>query len=115
MQFFIKIVISALIIAIVSKISEKSPTMGAIIVSLPLTSILALIWLYSDTKDIKKVIDLSDSIFWIVIPSLVFFFALSYFLKHDMKFHWAMVSSSIVTIISYNVYIFILRKIGVGI
>lgn len=115
MQFIIKVIISALIIAIVSKVSQRSATIGAILVSLPLTSILALIWLFNDTKDVQKVIDLSESIFWIVIPSLVFFLALSYFLKQDMKFHWAMILSSVITIISYNIYIFILRKLGIGI
>lgn len=115
MQFLIKTIVSALIIATVSLVSKKSPTIGAIIVSLPLTSILAIIWLFKDTQDSQQVIDLSNSIFWIVIPSLVFFLALSFFMKQGMKFHWSMISSSVITIIGYNLYIFILRRIGIGI
>lgn len=115
MQFFIKTVISALIIATVSTLSKKSPTFGAIIVSLPLTSMLAIMWLYRDTHDLQKIIDLSSSILWIIIPSLIFFIALIFLLKRDIRFESAMIFSTIIMILSYNLYIIILRKFGINI
>ena len=115
MQFFIKTIVSALIIATVSTLGKKFPTFAAIIASLPLTSMLAIIWLFRDTQDVQKVIDLSTSILWIIIPSLIFFIALVYLLKQDIKFYWAMLISTIVMIIGYNIYIFLLRKLGISI
>ena len=56
MYFFLKTIISAIIIVAVSEIAKKYTWTAAIIVSLPLTSLLAFIWLYWDTKDYQKVI-----------------------------------------------------------
>lgn len=115
MQFIIKTIISALIIATVSILGKKTPTFGAIIASLPLTSMLAIIWLYRDTQDVQKVIDLSTSILWIIIPSLVFFVALVFLLKQNIRFSIAIILSSVIMIITYNIYIIVLKKLGVNI
>ena len=114
-QFIIKTLISALIIAAVSTLSKKAPLFGAIIVSLPLTSILALIWLYVDTKDTSKLIDLSNSITLMVVPSIVFFIALSILLKNHIKVHYSLILSSLIMIVSYSIYNFILSKLGIKI
>lgn len=115
MQFFIKTIVSALIIATISTVSKKLPTFGAIIASLPLTSILAMIWLYQDTKDVNKVIELSTAIFWIVIPSLIFFIALPILLKRNINFYPSLLISSIIMICSYYIYIMVLRLFKVNI
>ena len=59
MYLILKTLISASIIVIVSEIAKKYTWSAAIIISIPLTSLLAFIWLYYDTKDVQKVIDLS--------------------------------------------------------
>ena len=115
MQFFIKIIVSAIIIATISSVSKRLPTFGAIIASLPLTSILAMIWLYQETRDVRKVIELSSAIFWIVIPSLVFFLVLPIFLKRHVDFYLAILGSSIIMLISYYLYLAILRYFKVNI
>ena len=68
--FIIKILLSSVIIGLISEISKKSTLWGSILASVPLTSLLAIIWLYQDTKDIGKIINLSYNIFWLVLPSL---------------------------------------------
>ena len=95
MQFLIKIIISALIITLVSETAKRFTFVAAIIASLPLTSILAMIWLYSDTKDVSKIIDLSSNIFWAVLPSLLFFIVLPILIKMGFKFSSAMVVSAL--------------------
>lgn len=114
MQFIIKTIISAIIIATVSVLSKKSPLLGGITVSLPLTSIIAIIWFYVDTKNIEKVVSLSNSISLMVIPSIIFFIALSFLLKNNMKFYLSMILSSMIMILTYSLYTFILNKIGVN-
>lgn len=115
MQFLIKTIVSALLIASIATVSKKLPTFGAIIASLPLTSILAMIWLYQDTKEVSKIIELSYSIFWIVIPSLIFFIVLPIFLKKQVNFYLSLLGSSIIMIISYYIYICILKYFKVNI
>ena len=74
--YIIKTLLTALIIVVVSEIAKKSSLLAAIILSIPLTSLLAFIWLYWDTKDVQKIIDLSYNTIIMVIPSFVFFIIL---------------------------------------
>lgn len=115
MQFIIKFIISAFIIATVSEIAKRFTFVAAIIASLPLTSIWAMIWLYHDTKDIQKIIDLSSNIFWAVLPSLLFFIVLPPLLKMGLKFSLAIVASSIVMFLGYTIYALLLNKFGIKI
>jgi hypothetical protein len=115
MQYFIKTIITALVIVGISEIGKKFSPIAAILASLPLTSILAMIWLYSDTKDIQKIIDLSSNIFWAVLPSLIFFLVLPILLKSGFKFSIAMVLSAVAMFIAYSIYVIILQKFGIKI
>ena len=72
MYFIIKTLVTALIIVLVSEIAKKYTWTAAVIVSIPLTSLLAFIWLYYDTRDVQKVIDLSLGTIVMTIPSILF-------------------------------------------
>tara|TARA_R110002072_G_scaffold135057_3_gene276211 strand:+ start:212 stop:556 length:345 start_codon:yes stop_codon:yes gene_type:complete len=112
MQYLIKIIISALLIVGISEAGKRFTTVGAILASLPLTSLLAFVWLYYDTNDTSKVAALSWEILWMVIPSLVFFAALPAFLK-IMKFYPALFISASITAGAYFLWMMLLRKIGI--
>ncbi|MBI4993123.1 MAG: DUF3147 family protein [Candidatus Magasanikbacteria bacterium] len=115
MQYIVKIILSALIIFGISELGKRFTTIAAIAASLPLLSILGIFWLYNDTKDIQKIISLSTSIFWAVLPPLLFFVILPILLKNGVKFGWAMVLSTVSMFIAYSVYIFVLAKFGIKI
>ncbi len=115
MQFIIKIIVSAIIIALVSELGKRYSLFSAILASLPLVSVLALIWLYRETNDIQKVINLSHGIFWAVIPSLLLFIALPLLLKAGFDFYKAMFLSCLITSAGYWIYLFVLNKLGVTI
>ncbi len=115
MQFLIKTIASALIIAGVAELGKKFTPLAAILASLPLVSILAMIWLYRETKDVPKIIDLSINIFWAVLPSLIFFLILPLLLKNGLKFTPAMIISALTMFIAYSLYIFVLAKFGIKI
>ena len=72
----IKALISGVIIAAVSEIAKRSPGIGALILSLPLISILAFIWLWRDTGDREGIAALAQSTFWFVLPTLPLFLVL---------------------------------------
>jgi hypothetical protein len=112
--FFIKTVITALIIVIVSEIAKKSSFLGALIISIPLTSLLAFIWLYFDTRDYQKVIDLSYGTILLSAPSFTFFIILPILLKMKQNFAISILISIISTSLIYLIFIFILKKIGVN-
>jgi hypothetical protein len=103
MYFLIKTLITALIVAVISELSRRYTVLAALLASLPLTSILAFIWVYRDTGDTGKIIELSYSVFWLVFPSLAFFLILPALLKMDMKFIPAMLISCGALAVIYGV------------
>ena len=113
MAFATRVIASALIIAAISVVSRRVPLFGAIIASLPLTSMLAMVWLYRDTRDAQQVIELSNAIFWMVVPSLVFFLTLSLLLKNRTGFWPALAGASVVMIVAYTVYLRLLAVFGI--
>ena len=112
--FIIKTLVSAIIIVAVSEIAKKSSLLAAIIISIPLTSLLAFIWLYWDTKNSQKVIDLSNSIMLMIIPSFVFFIVLPLSLKLNIPFLYSMLISVISTGLVYLLYVNALNKFGIS-
>jgi hypothetical protein len=73
----IKALLSGVIIATVSEVAKRNPAIGAIILSLPLISILAFIWLWRDTNDTEGIASLAQSTFWFILPTLPMFLVLS--------------------------------------
>ena len=108
----IKIIISALIIFIASEIAKKDTLVGAIIVSLPMISLLSIIWIYVETKDIERIISFSYSVFSMIIPSLSFFLTLPYFLKKNISFSISLMLSIVIMIVLYFGLATLYKKIG---
>ena len=113
--YFLKTLLTALIIVIVSEVAKKSTLLGAIIISIPLTSLLAFIWLYFDTRDYQKVIDLSYGTILLTLPSFAFFIILPILLKMKQSFTISIFISIIGTSILYFIFIYFLKKFGINI
>ena len=113
LQYIIKVVLSALLIVVISEVSKKSSLIGGIFASIPLVSVMAIIWLYIETKDIQKISVLSTNIFWLVIPSLAFFILLPILLKSKISFIISIIISLLFTIFFYYLVIFLLNKFGI--
>lgn len=109
--FLTKTFITALIVAAISELSRRYTVWAALLASLPLTSILAFIWVYLDTKDSGKIIELSYSVLWLVLPSLAFFIILPSLLKAGLGFTIAMAISITATAILYGIGIWLFKHI----
>ena len=107
-----KIIISAIIIFIASEIAKKDTLVGAIIVSLPMISLLSIIWIYVETRDIERIISFSYSVFSMIIPSLSFFLTLPYFLKKNISFSISLMLSIVIMIVLYFGLATLYKKIG---
>ena len=111
--FIIKVFLTLVLIVSISELSKSSNTFAALLASLPLVSILSIIWIYSNSKDISKIINISYSIFWLVIPSLLFFISLPTLLKYEISFYISICISIIITLIGYYFLIIILNTFGI--
>ena len=113
--FLLKIIITSVAVVVVSEIAKKSSLLAGLIASIPLTSFLAFMWLYWETRDSQKVIDLSYSILFMVIPSLTFFIILPLALKLENSFIVSITLATISTALAYWFFIVLLNKVGVNI
>lgn len=113
--FSIKVLISAILIALISEISKQSMFSGAILASIPLISVIAIIWLYIETKNIQKIVSLSYGIFWLILPSLTLFIILFTLLKLKTSFGIALFASILIMVLFYFLMTFILKKCGIQI
>ena len=109
-----KAVISGVIIVAASETAKRSPTYGSLILSLPLISILALIWLWRDTGDNERIALLAEGTFWLVLPTLPLFLVLPVLLRSGMGFWIALAISCAMTIALYLVTVWLLPKIGIN-
>lgn len=114
MYLLLKALLSGAIIAIASEAARRSSLLGALLISLPLSSILAAIWLYRDTRDTAEVANLSWAILWVIVPSLVFFVVLPLALRSGMSFWASLLLACAATGASYAVWITAARRIGLN-
>lgn len=109
----IKALISGIIIAAASEAAKRSPAIGAVILSLPLMSLLAFIWLWRDTGDTERIAAVSQSTFWYVLPTLPLFLILPALLRGGVGFWVSLGLSCLVTVLLYGAMIWTLGRLGV--
>jgi len=111
--YIIKLVISAVLIVLISEIAKRNSLMGAMLASIPLVSILAMIWMYIDTNDTKSAVEFSNSIVWLIIPSMTLFILFPVLIKNGLSFYLSLFIAVAMTIVAYYSVIFILDKLGI--
>ena len=111
-HYFIKIFISSGIIVLVSEIAKKNSLFGGLIASIPLVSVLSMIWLYIDTNDIDKVKALANGILWMVVPSMSLFIVFPILINYGIKFYLSLIISILVTMGCYLLTISLMNYFG---
>ena len=109
----IKAALSGLIIAIVSEVARRSPNIGALIVSLPLVSLLGILWLWRDTGDSERIAAHAESTFWYVLPTLPMFLLLPAMLRHGLGFWISLAACCALTFLLYLLTVWVLGKFGI--
>ena len=112
-HYALKIGLSALILVAVAEVAKRSTFWAAALASLPLTSLLAFVWLYLDTGDVQKVATLAGGIFWLVLPSLLLFVLLPLLLRSGWGFWASLAVSSAATALAYLGMIRLLAAFGI--
>jgi hypothetical protein len=90
----------------------RSPTLGALIVSLPLVSLLGILWLWRDTGDAVRIAAHAESTFWYVLPTLPMFLVLPALLRHGVGFWSALLACCALTFALYLLTVWGLGKFG---
>ncbi len=111
--YLVKVAVTTVLIVAISEIARRSTMIGAILASIPLISVIAIIWLYVDTKDVGRISMLSQSIFWLVLPSLALFVSLPLLLKQGLNFYLSISIAIGLTVLCYWLLITLLTHLGV--
>jgi hypothetical protein len=115
MYIIVKIIITVFIVVAISEITKRSTALASLLASVPLVSILAISWIYFETKDIGNIINLSKNILILIPPSLIFFIILPMVLYIKIDFIYSLLISISMTIIFYGIYIYLLKTAGINI
>jgi hypothetical protein len=107
-----KAALSGILIAVASEIARRWPGWGALVVSLPLVSILAMIWLWRDTADVERMAAHSQATFWFVLPSLPMFLLIPYLLRGGVSFWAALAAGCGLTIALYLAMTLMAPRLG---
>lgn len=114
LRFLLKVVLTSLLIVTIAEVGKRNSIMAAIYASLPLTTILAMIWLYLDTHDAQKVSSLSWNVLIAVIPSHIFLISYPLLIKFGFNFWISMTISMILTAFAYWGYVILLKQFGIS-
>lgn len=108
----VKALLSGVIIALVSEIAKRSPGFAALVASLPLVSVLGMIWLWRDTSDPVRMAAHAGATFWYVLPSLPMFLLIPLLLRRGVAFYPALAAGCALTVVLYLAMVWIAPKVG---
>lgn len=111
--FWLRAILSGLIIALASTIARRQPALGSLIVSLPLVSVLSMIWLWRDQPDPQAMATYVQNTFWYFLPSMPMFLLIPALLRSGMNFWPSLAIGCATTILLYAAMTLILARFGV--
>lgn len=109
----VKLLITALIILFVTKIQLVNDRLSALLIALPFTSLIAMIWMHHGGQSADRVANHSEGTFWFVLPSLPMFLVFPWMLRHGWGFWASLAANCVMTVILFWLTVIILRRFGI--
>jgi len=112
--FVLKAIVSGLLVAAISTIAKRYPGWGGLVASLPLVSVLSMMWLYGETRDAESVARLSLGAFWFFLPSIPMFLVIPALLRAGVGFVATMAIACVMTMVLYVAMSWIAPRVGIS-
>ncbi|QDZ06718.1 DUF3147 family protein [Sphingomonas panacisoli] len=112
LYLILKAAISGILIAIASTLAKRYPGFGALIASLPLVSVLGMIWLWHEKPDAENMAAHAGATFWYVLPSLPMFLLIPVLLRHGANFWVALALGCALTVLLYALMTWVGPRFG---
>jgi hypothetical protein len=109
---FVKAAISGVLVALSAEVARRYAGLGALIASLPLVSVLGMIWLWRDTRDVERLAVYSLATVWYVIPSLPMFVVIPLLLRAGFGFWMSLLIGCALTMVLYTITVWIAARFG---
>ena len=112
LYFIVKCAVSGLLVAAASTAARRYPGFGALIASLPLVSVLGMMWLWRDRPDAANMADHAQATFWYVLPSLPMFLLIPALLRRGTPFWAALAAGCVLTVLLYLAMTWLAPRVG---
>jgi len=110
---WVKIVLTAGVIVVVTKVQEFSDRLSALLIALPLTSLLAMVWMHGSGQSPQRIANHAEGTFWFVLPTLPMFLVLPWMLRHGWNFWLALAANALLTVACFWGLVVMLRRWGI--
>lgn len=112
----VKILLTAVVILFVTKVQLVSDKLSALLIALPLTSFLAMMWMYHDKKAGELAVR-SEGVashawytFWFVLPTMPMFLIFPAMLRKGWSFYPALGANILITAALFWGMVFVMKK-----
>ena len=109
----LKALISGALVGLVSETARRNAALGALFASLPLVSVLGMVWLWRDTRDTARLADHAEATFWYVLPSLPMFLLMPMLLRRGVGFWPSLGAGCVLTVVLYAGTVWVAARAGV--
>ncbi|HYC45636.1 MAG TPA: DUF3147 family protein [Burkholderiales bacterium] len=109
-----KYALTSLVIVLVSEIAKRHDKLGALIASLPLVTVMVMIWLYVENQGIEKVARHAYYTFWYVVPTLPMFLLTPALLYRGVNFWIALGAGVLLTFVCFAGTVVVARYFDVN-
>ena len=108
-----KIFLSALVIVVVNKVQLFNDRLSALLIALPLTSLVALLWMHHAGQTTERLANHAEGTFWFVLPTLPMFLIFPWMLRNHWGFWPALAANCAITTALFWVTVVVLRRFGI--
>lgn len=112
LYLILKAAISGLLIAVASSVAKRYPGVGALVASLPVVSVLGMMWLWVDKPDAENMARHAGATFWYVVPSLPMFLLIPWLLRQGIGFWTTLAAGCALTIVLYTAVVWTGSQLG---
>lgn len=96
MRFVMKLLLTNGVIIACSLIGRRSPTLGGLLATMPLTTLAVLLWLATDNPGNRTmVIDYTRGVLWGIGPTILFFIATYGCLRRQLPLSWSLAAGGV--------------------
>lgn len=113
LQIVIKYAVTAAVVVGVSEIAKRADRLGALLASLPLVTIMIMVWLHLENQPTEKISNHAYYTFWYVLPTLPMFILMPWMLNRGIHFWVSLGGSVIVTVACFGITALVMRRFGV--
>jgi hypothetical protein len=111
-QLAVKALVSGALIAAASELARRNPGWGGLVASLPLTSLIAVTWLWRDTHDLVRAADFMAGTALYVIAALPAFGLIALLLRKGFGFAPALIAGALTAMAGYLTLLWLGRRWG---